>query len=175
MRNSLLCVSEYACELFYVNRCVQALAYSFFLFNKENVGFLPSGNFGGKWGDTIKREHCTDSRQGPFPRYDTIVSSEGEWRRKWQPTPVFLPRKSHGWRSLPCGHKESDMTEWLHFTFEGEENRTVWLIELVGTIRDLHLGLNSGSVITFVTLIKLLTLAKFCFQICLMGTVIPTS
>ena len=23
------------------------------------------------------------------------------WRRKWQPTPVLLPGKSHGWRSLP--------------------------------------------------------------------------
>ena len=37
------------------------------------------------------------------------------WRRKWQPTPVFLPRESHGQRSLvghgPWGHKESDMTE----------------------------------------------------------------
>ena len=22
------------------------------------------------------------------------------WRRQWQPTPVFLPGKSHGWRSL---------------------------------------------------------------------------
>jgi len=22
------------------------------------------------------------------------------WRRKWQPTPVFLLGKSHGWRSL---------------------------------------------------------------------------
>ena len=22
------------------------------------------------------------------------------WKRKWQPTPVFLPGKSHGWRSL---------------------------------------------------------------------------
>ena len=22
------------------------------------------------------------------------------WRRKWQPTPVFLPGKFHGWRSL---------------------------------------------------------------------------
>ena len=41
------------------------------------------------------------------------------WRRKWQPTPVFLPGKSHGWRSLvgysPWGHKELDMTEQLHF------------------------------------------------------------
>ena len=37
------------------------------------------------------------------------------WRRNWQPTPVFLPGKSHGLRSLagysPWGHKESDMTE----------------------------------------------------------------
>ena len=40
------------------------------------------------------------------------------WRRKWQPTPVFLPGKSHGWRNLvgytPWGHKESDMTEHAH-------------------------------------------------------------
>ena len=31
------------------------------------------------------------------------------WRRKWQPTPEFLPGKSHRWRSLvghgPRGHK----------------------------------------------------------------------
>ena len=31
------------------------------------------------------------------------------WRRKWQPTPVFLPGKSHGQRSLvgysPRNHK----------------------------------------------------------------------
>ena len=44
-------------------------------------------------------------------------------RRKWQPTPVFLPGESHGWRSLvgysPWGHKESDMTERLHFHFQG--------------------------------------------------------
>jgi hypothetical protein len=37
------------------------------------------------------------------------------WRRKWQPTPAFLPGKSHGRRSLvgysPRGHKESDTTE----------------------------------------------------------------
>ena len=42
------------------------------------------------------------------------------WRRKWQSTPVLLPGKSHGRRSLvgysPWGRKESDTTEWLHFT-----------------------------------------------------------
>ena len=35
------------------------------------------------------------------------------WRRKWQPTPVFLPGESQGWRSLVgcClwGYTESDM------------------------------------------------------------------
>ena len=39
-------------------------------------------------------------------------------RRKWQPTPVFLPGKSHGQRSLmgdsPQGRKESDTTERTH-------------------------------------------------------------
>ncbi|XDA81174.1 hypothetical protein R6Z07F_011148 [Ovis aries] len=43
------------------------------------------------------------------------------WRRKWQPTPVLLPGKSHGRRSLagysPWGCKESGRTERLHFDF----------------------------------------------------------
>ena len=41
-------------------------------------------------------------------------------RRKWQSTPVFLPGKFHGQRSLvgysPRGHKESDTTEQLTHT-----------------------------------------------------------
>ena len=40
------------------------------------------------------------------------------WRREWSPTPVFLPGKFHGLRSLvgysPWGSKESDTTERLH-------------------------------------------------------------
>ena len=39
------------------------------------------------------------------------------WRRKWQPTPVLLPGKSYGQRSLagysPWGRKELDTTERL--------------------------------------------------------------
>ena len=49
--------------------------------------------------------------------WETQVQSlgwEDLWRRKWQPTPVLLPGKFHGWRSVvgysPWGHKESDMT-----------------------------------------------------------------
>ena len=40
-------------------------------------------------------------------------------RRQWRPTPVLLPGKSHGWRSLvgcsPWGLYESDTTQRLHF------------------------------------------------------------
>ena len=42
-------------------------------------------------------------------------------RRRWHPTPVFLPGKSHGRRSLvgcsPWGREESDTIKWLHFHF----------------------------------------------------------
>ena len=42
-------------------------------------------------------------------------------RKQWHPTPVFLPGKSHGWRSLvvcsPWGREESDTNERLHFQF----------------------------------------------------------
>ena len=43
------------------------------------------------------------------------------WRRQWHPTPVLLPGKSHGRRSLvgcsPWGLEESDTTERRHFHF----------------------------------------------------------
>ena len=50
------------------------------------------------------------------------ITSAGQssliWSRKRQPTPVFLPGKSHGQMNLvgysPRGHKESDMTEYKH-------------------------------------------------------------
>ena len=46
---------------------------------------------------------------------------KGTRRRRWHPTPVLLPGKPHGRRSLmgcsPWGREESDMTERLHFHF----------------------------------------------------------
>ena len=52
------------------------------------------------------------------PRYFMSVSYQ---RRQWHPTPVLLPGKSHGWRSLvgcsPWGHEQLDTTEQLHFHF----------------------------------------------------------
>ena len=45
------------------------------------------------------------------PRFNGWVE-ETSWRRKWRPTPIFLPGKTHGQRSLagysPQGHKELD-------------------------------------------------------------------
>ena len=47
--------------------------------------------------------------------------------------PVFLPGKSHGWRSLvvysPWGCKEPDTTEWLHFHFQLVKNTIDLLID----------------------------------------------
>ena len=49
-----------------------------------------------------------------------MVRQSRRWRQ-WHPTPVLLPGKSHGWRSLvgcsPWGLEESDTTEWLPFHF----------------------------------------------------------
>ena len=63
-----------------------------------------------------------------------IHSSVYMWRRQWHPTPVLLPGKSHGWRSLvgcsPWGREELDMTERLPFhsslscTGEGNGNHS---------------------------------------------------
>ena len=53
--------------------------------------------------------------------YFLVLLTSTVRRRQWHPTPVSLPGKSHGWRSLvgcsPWGRKESDTTHWLHFHF----------------------------------------------------------
>ena len=50
-----------------------------------------------------------------------VVTQGWDQRRQWHPTPVLLPGKSHGRRSLvgcsPWGCEESDTTERLHFHF----------------------------------------------------------
>ena len=64
-----------------------------------------------------------ESNQGsPALQADSLPTfNELYRRRRWHPTPVLLPRKSHGRRSLvgcsPWGHEESDTTERLHLHF----------------------------------------------------------
>ena len=63
------------------------------------------------------------------------------WRRKWQPTPIFLPRESHGQRSLvgyrPWGHKESDPTEQLSTHTQCHSNPEQ-VLPLAGLLWHLH-------------------------------------
>ena len=51
----------------------------------------------------------------------SLTVTETHWRRQWHPTPVLLPGKSHGRRSLvgcsPWGRWGLDTTQWLHFHF----------------------------------------------------------
>ena len=55
------------------------------------------------------------------PRPNLSVTPGVFRRRRWHPTPVLLPGKSHGRRSLvgysPWGREELDTTERLHFHF----------------------------------------------------------
>ena len=59
---------------------------------------------------------CLESRRYRRPGFDPQVGKI-PWRRKRQPTPVFLPGEFHGQKSLvgdsPWDCKESDRTEWL--------------------------------------------------------------
>ena len=64
--------------------------------------------------------------------------------RQWHPTPVLLPGKSHGRRSLvrcsPWGHEESDRTERLRFHFSlsciGEGNSNPLQCSCLESLRD---------------------------------------
>ena len=63
---------------------------------------------------------------------DLIPGGKIPWIRKWQPTPVFLPGKFHGWRSLvaysPWNHKESDMTEQFHLMLFIKQTDSILLL-----------------------------------------------
>ena len=56
-----------------------------------------------------------------LPANAGATGSKISWRKKWQPTAVFLPGKFHGQRSLagyhPRGRKEWDTTERLSTTY----------------------------------------------------------
>ena len=73
-----------------------------------DAGLIPGGSDG--------KSVCLQCRRPRFSSWAGKIP----WRRKWQPTPVLLPGKSHGWMEEPAsprGHKESDTTDRLHFHF----------------------------------------------------------
>ena len=76
--------------------------------------------------DALEYTESLNSENDPWPSGEAVwssleVSRMFMRRRWWQPTPVLLPGKSHGRRSLvgcsPWGREESDTTERLHFQF----------------------------------------------------------
>ena len=74
------------------------------------------------------KESAHQCRKPKKHRFDPWVRKI-PWGRKWQPTLMFLPEKSHGWRSLasysPWGRKESGTSEWLSMHTQcGEIART---------------------------------------------------
>ena len=70
--------------------------------------------YGGFSGITNGEESASQCRRCKRYRFEPWVGKI-PWRRKWQPTPVFLPVKSHEQRSLvgysPWGCKDSDVTD----------------------------------------------------------------
>ena len=66
----------------------------------------------------IKKIICLQCRRPGFNPWVGKIT----WRRKWQPTPVFVPEKSQGQRSLvgysSWGHQELDTTERLTLSLQ---------------------------------------------------------
>ena len=100
---NILCVSEsYIISVYFWSLNIYSLIHSFhtYLFSSFYNPGLP-------W--WLRRLSIWETRV-------QSLGWEAPWRRKWQSTPVLLPGKSHGQRSLvgysPWGGKESDTTEW---------------------------------------------------------------
>ena len=77
-------------------------------FRDDSAAGLP------RW-HSVKESACQCRRRKRHRFY--LWVSKIRWRRKCQPTPVFLPGESHGQKSLvgycPWDHKESDTPEQL--------------------------------------------------------------
>ena len=135
------------------------LMLTFFVFtNNKNIGYLP------EW----VRIYCSFD----YPSISLILAIVTFRRRQWQPTPVLLPGKSHGRRSLvgcgPWGREGSDMTERLPFHFslsctgegngnplqcsclENPRDEGAWWAALYGVAQSLaRLKWLSSSIVTF--------------------------
>ena len=86
------------------------------------------------WGKRGKRKikHITVGPVAKTPCSQCRGPGFDVWSGQWHPTPVLLPGKSHGWRSLVGVHgvskSQTRLSEWLHFHFplsyigEGTDN-----------------------------------------------------
>ena len=87
------------------------------LYNKESTCSVR--NSGSALSQADQEEKMETHSRNAYPQNSRSLTPEG--RRKWHPTPVLLPRKSDGRRSLvgcsPWSCEESDTTERLPFHF----------------------------------------------------------
>ena len=76
-------------------------------------------------GAVVKNPPANAGDVGLIPRLGRFP-----WRGKWQPTPMLLPGKLHGQRSLvsysPLGRKELDTTKRVHFHFWLQLRKKRW-------------------------------------------------
>ena len=106
-----------------------------------SISLSVNGNDNHNTGDLVVKNlsaYAGDTRDRGFsPWVGKIL-----WRRKWQPTPVFLPGKSHGQRSLagysPWGHQESDTAEWLSAQTENTKNNNNYRLKWGCTVNYLE-------------------------------------
>ena len=74
----------------------------------------------------VKMTEVEEKQKGSLFMYHFY---EGNWRRKWQLTPMFLLGEFLGQRSLagysPWGRKESEPTEWLSLTHSTKEEALI--------------------------------------------------
>ena len=86
----------------------------------SKFGKLSSGCRTGKGQCSFQSQRKAMPKNAQTTRQIALISHASR-RRQWHPTPVLLPGKSQGQRSLvgcsPWGHEESDTTEWLQFHF----------------------------------------------------------
>ena len=75
-----------------------------------------------------KKSVCNAGDQHSIPGL-----GRSSWRREWQPSPVFLPGKFHGQRSLvgPLGRKESDTTEHATHTHSFSDTVVIYALSRI--------------------------------------------
>ena len=88
-----------------------------------SLGTISQSTWLPRW--LISKESICQCRRCRWPRFSPWVRKV-PWRRKWQPTPVSLPEKSHGQRSLPGLQKVGRNWVCMHWksTIPGFRNPT---------------------------------------------------
>ena len=118
-RTQLFCiVNPPSLNMFGIDQRNDLLRLFFSSMSAKTVLSFPGGTSGKE--STCQARRCRRCGFNPWVR-------KIPWRRKWQPTPVFLPGKFHGQRSLtdysPWDCKESDMAKQLNTHTQGQYYR----------------------------------------------------